>query len=144
MGICNAYSIRGTHACLLIYRQDCEFVRPATEHLVLRYRVGYGLASKAPYCADLKQSVQTSPDSNSLVERVTEHLQVLVRKAEVIFAQCYVGNTQFFLPQNAPAHSEVPPVAAEGDTSQEVPRKAEKTHEAPFATQSTAWCAKSC
>ncbi len=30
---------------------------------------------------------------------------------------------KFFLPRTAPAHSEVPPVAAEGDTSQEVPRR---------------------
>ncbi len=38
-------------------------------------------------------------------------------------AKRYPEGMKFFLPQNAPTHSEVLPVAAEGDTSQEVPRR---------------------
>ncbi len=33
------------------------------------------------------------------------------------------GGAEFFLPQNVPAHSEIPPVATEGETSQEVPKR---------------------
>ncbi len=40
----------------------------------------------------------------------------------------------FSCPRMRPRHSEVRPVAAEGDTSQEVPRRPEKTHVAPSAT----------
>ncbi len=41
----------------------------------------------------------------------------------------------FLPPESAPRTLRVPlPVAADGDTSQEVPQEAEKTHVAPFAT----------
>ncbi len=38
--------------------------------------------------ADAKRRVETSPGSNRLMERVSEHQQVSTRKAEVILAQC--------------------------------------------------------
>ncbi len=43
-----------------------------------------------------------------------------------------VSPNEFFLPQNAPGHSEVPPVAAEGRHLARGAQEAEKTHVAPL------------
>ncbi len=68
------------------------------------------------------------------LKSLTAAISCLTSVYRVLYSTSIEGCASFFLPQNAPAHSEVPPGCCGGRRLARGVQEAEKTHVAPFAT----------